>query len=212
MSALYRSALAEEAVERELWAIEGFAARIHAEWLAAGAAAVLACLILPRPSDHMLAAATLAIGALVAWIVVQDLRRFTIADGAVTSLGALALALRCGAGDPALLIVLDVALSGGVLLVFREVYFRRRGFDGLGLGDVKLAAAGGLLVGASAFAWVLLGASVAALAAIAVAAFVRRQSTPLGAMQKIAFGAFLAPALYIVWVVQVLPVLWPSGP
>ncbi len=39
--------------------------------------------------------------------------------------------------------MIAVAVCGGVFLAVRELFFRLRGIDGLGLGDVKLAAAGG---------------------------------------------------------------------
>ena len=142
--------------------------------------------------------------ALVAWIVVQDLRTYTIADGAVVALSPCSpLAVASSRPhDPALL---DRARrgpdSGGVLLAFREIYYRRRGVDGLGLGDVKLAAAGGLLVGAQTFAWALLAASL-------VGARRRRRSSSddartrgAGRPQKLAFGAVLAPAIYVAWLV-----------
>ena len=136
----------------------------------------------------------------------QDLRTLTIPDGAVVALAALALASRVAAHDPMLALVLDMLLTGGVLLAFREAYFRRRGFDGLGLGDVKLAAAGGLLVGAVAFAWVLLAASLLAIAAVGIVRL--RARADLGAATgKLAFGAFLAPAIYVAWLWQALPFL-----
>ena len=183
------------------------------EWLVAALVATLAALTLGHSYESTTLVATLAAAPLVAWVVVQDVRSFTIADGAVVALAALALAVRVAAGDSVLLIGLDVALSGGVLLAFRELYFRRRGFDGLGLGDVKLAAAGGLLVGAVAFAWALLAASLLALGVVAVAFLVARLrgiAAPL-AGRKLAFGAALAPALYLAWLAQAIPLLRFAG-
>ena len=181
--------------------------RMIAEWAVALAALALVALTLGQSWETVVVAATLAAPPLVVWIVVQDLRSFTIADGAVVALALLALATRLAAGDSALLVALDVLLSGGVLLAFREIYFRRRGIDGLGLGDVKLAAAGGLLVGASAFAWALLAASLLALAAFAILHLATRGRGPFAAPKKLAFGAVLAPAIYVAWLVQALPFL-----
>ena len=174
--------------------------RMIAEWSVALAALALVALTLGQSWETVVVAATLAAPPLVVWIVVQDLRSFTIADGAVVALALLALATRLAAGDSALLVALDVLLSGGVLLAFREIYYRRRGIDGLGLGDVKLAAAGGLLVGASAFAWALLAASLVGLVVVALA---RGRAAP----KKLAFGAVLAPAIYVAWLAQALPIL-----
>ena len=177
-----------------------------AEWSIAAAALLLAALTFGRDYETVVLLATLAAAPLVAWVIAQDLRSFTIADGAIVSLAILALAVRVAARDSAIAIALDVLLTGGVLLAFREIYFRRRGFDGLGLGDVKLAAAGGLLVGAQAFAVALLAASLVALAGVAALHLVARDRVAL-AGRKLAFGALLAPAIYIVWLAQALPFL-----
>jgi hypothetical protein len=55
----------------------------------------------------------------------------------------------------------DMGLAGGGVWLLREAYFRRHGFDSIGFGDVKLAAAGGILIGADGFASALLLASLA---------------------------------------------------
>lgn len=176
------------------------------EWTVALAALALAALTVSRGYEIVVLTATLAAIPLVAWIIAQDLRSFTIPDGAVVALAALALAVRVAAHDSALLIVLDVLMTGGVLFAFREIYFCRRGFDGLGLGDVKLAGAGGLLVGAQAFAVALLGASLIALAGVTVLHLVARDRVAL-ASRKLAFGVMLAPAIYLAWLAQALPFL-----
>ena len=182
-----------------------------AEWSVAFIALVVSALTLGHDYESVVPVTTFVAAPLVIWIVAQDLRSFTIADGAVIALAALALAARLAAGDPALLVGLDVLLSGGVLLAFREIYYRRRGVDGLGLGDVKLAAAGGLLVGAVAFAWALLGASLLGIAALGLQHLATRGRTQPAtqklATQKLAFGALLAPAIYAAWLVEALPFL-----
>ena len=48
--------------------------------------------------------------------------------------------------------LLSGLLCGGALYLLREGFFRLRGVDGLGLGDVKLGAAGGLWLGWEFFA------------------------------------------------------------
>ncbi len=197
--------------------LPAFASNLYAtlaEWSVVVLAVAVASFEIGHGYQAAVIVTTVAIAPLVVWIVAQDLMTFTIADGAVVALAVLALATRVVAGDPAILLALDVLLSGGVLLAFREIYYRRRGFDGLGLGDVKLAAAGGLLVGAGAFAWALLGASLLALLGVAIVygiARTRHRSIDFEAYRKLAFGALLAPALYAAWIVQALPILWPAG-
>jgi len=149
----------------------------------------------------------IAAGLVSLWIAGQDLADYTIPDAAVIALAALGAGVRLteGAlvGEPlaatSLAIAIDASVCGGLLLGLREVYYRRRGFDGLGFGDVKLAAAGGVLAETSGFAWALLGASVAGIA-VALAC---RHLPPRGVRPEMAdrlpFGALLAPALWASW-------------
>ena len=162
-------------------------------------------------------AMAIGVGLLAAWIAWQDWRSFTIPDGAVVALAALAIGYRWAvamqAGDAPLEamapLAIDAVLPGGLLLAFREVYFRRRGFDGIGLGDVKLAAAGAVLVGTIGFSWALLAASLTGLVVFgARRLFARSAAGPFDA-ERIAFGALLAPAFWMVWVGQTMAVLLP---
>ena len=56
-------------------------------------------------------------------------------------------------------------ICGGVFFLLRELFFRLRGVEGLGFGDVKLAATGGVWLGWEIFP---VAVSVAALGAIAL--------------------------------------------
>lgn len=173
--------------------------------LAAGAlGAALLVSAPPTPLTH--AAPACFLTAMLLWIAATDLRRWIIPDGAVIAVGIVGTALRLAPGAsglaPAPLDILPVALDGlawaGALFALREIYFRRRGFDGLGFGDVKLAGAGGLLLGMEGFAWALLLASLAGLVA-ALAVRVRGKT-----IEKVPFGAFLAPACGAVWLFRLL--------
>jgi leader peptidase (prepilin peptidase) / N-methyltransferase len=159
-----------------------------------------------------LAAVGTALALLAARIAWQDLTDFTIPDSATLALGLLGLAWRVAATVEAgesvsaelALIALDGGLCGGALWALREAYFRRRGHDGIGLGDVKLAAAGGLLVGTGGFAWCLFGASF-----FGILLLVGRRvlATPGETLEpRLAFGAVLAPALALGWLVAAMPV------
>lgn len=170
------------------------------------AAATLAVLALGT-GPLGLAAAGAALALLTARIAWQDLTDFTIPDSATLALAILGLAWRVAAAGEAgeelsaelALVALDGLLCGGALLVLREAYFRRRGHDGIGLGDVKLAAAGGLLVGTGGFAWCLFGASfLGILLLVGRRALATQGGTP---EPRLAFGAVLAPALALGWLV-----------
>ena len=155
----------------------------------------------------LMAASVALVVARIAW---QDLADLTIPDGAVIALALLGAVFRLGDAvlldeplAPTLLVIaLDVAISGGLLLAVREVYYRRRGYDGLGFGDVKLAAAGGALAGTAGFAWALLGASLLGLVLVFLLrgrVFAGRPPAPEA--HKLPFGAVLAPALWVAWLV-----------
>lgn len=175
-----------------------------------GALSALVLLAL-GPGPLGLAAAGTALALLAARIAWQDLTDFTIPDSATLALAGLGLAWRLAAAREAgdglaaelTLIAFDALLCGGALLVLREAYFRRRGHDGIGLGDVKLAAAGGLLVGTGGFAWCLFGAS---LLGILLLLGRRALAAPGGTAEpRLAFGAVLAPALALGWLALAIP-------
>lgn len=152
-----------------------------------------------RPSPDPTLAMLIAVPAIAAWIAWQDAADFTIPDGAVAGLALIGFSHRMLAGialgvppvDGLMLVAFDALLAGGAFWAIRELHFRRRGFDGLGFGDVKLAAAGAVLVGATAFAFALLAASLAGLGL----AVLRRDAGGPDGRARVPFGAVLAPAL-----------------
>ena len=170
-------------------------------------ALALASLALLEAEAEPLWLMALSVGVVVAWIAWQDFADFTIPDAAVLALGVLGAAFRlpqgASAGEPfgetLLLMGLDLTLSGGLLLLVREIYFRRRGHDGMGFGDVKLAAAGGVLAGTSGFAWALLAASLLGITLALMRGGKASRLAHLGSADKLPFGAILAPALWVVW-------------
>lgn len=95
------------------------------------------------------------------------------------------------------------AIAGGVgLLIVRAVHQWIRQRQGLGLGDAKLAAAAGAWTGVSGLLNVLLLASVCALIVVLVWwAFRKNESEPVWELY-IPFGAYLAPAIWFVWMTQ----------
>jgi leader peptidase (prepilin peptidase)/N-methyltransferase len=93
-------------------------------------------------------------------------------------------------------------LAFAILFAVREVYWVVRRREGLGLGDVKLAAAGGAWVGLAGLGSLLLCACLMAFAVIFGRALVTR--TTLKGATEIPFGAFLAPSIWLVWTAQQL--------
>ena len=90
--------------------------------------------------------------------------------------------------------------AAGVLYGIRFIYMRLRGIEGVGLGDVKLAAAAGAWVGVEGLAMTSLVATTAAL--LVTAARSARVAGGLDLRTAVPFGSFLAPAIIVVWLLQ----------
>jgi leader peptidase (prepilin peptidase)/N-methyltransferase len=140
-------------------------------------------------------------------IAVIDAGRYIIPNELTGAALALAL-LRAGLVGPeagwhavawAALRACVVALP---LLLLMTGYRRWRGRDGLGLGDVKLAAVAGAWLGFVTIFAVIELAALSALGAYAVNAWLRKR--PLTATAFLPFGAFLAPAIWIGWLAEAL--------
>lgn len=165
--------------------------------MAAGVSAAL----LPFPVFAFAA----ALGALAVLIAVVDLDRFIIPDSAVLAMLALGLGLAAveGAADRVAAIA-DAAVralvTGGALFVLRMSYRRLTGIDGLGLGDVKLAAAAGPWLMWPTLPFAVAVAAVAALFVIGTRATLWRERIHL--RQELPFGAFLAPAVWMSFLIE----------
>jgi leader peptidase (prepilin peptidase)/N-methyltransferase len=103
-------------------------------------------------------------------------------------------------------LLLDAAIralaAAAVFFAFRWIYQRLRGREGIGLGDVKLAGVAGLWLSWSGFS---IAIEIAALSALGV--FAARQRMKARAFRptvKIPFGAFLAPAIWLCWLLEAL--------
>jgi leader peptidase (prepilin peptidase) / N-methyltransferase len=165
-------------------------------------AAVVASL-LTAPGAEGLCGAYLA--ALMLTIAAIDARCYLIPNELTAAAFALAL-LRAGALPPdagaravlwAGCRAVAVALP---LLLLMLLYRRWRGRDGLGLGDVKLAAVAGAWLEFTTVVAVIELAAVSAIAAYAANAAFR--SKPLRATAFLPFGLFLAPAIWIGWLTE----------
>ena len=79
---------------------------------------------------------------------------------------------------------------------------RRVGGDGLGLGDIKLAAVAGAWLGLVTVFAVIELAALSALGAYFVSGYLRNR--PPRATALLPFGLFLAPAIWIGWLVEAM--------
>ena len=167
---------------------------------AAGLCAVAASLN-AAPGVAGLAGAALALTMLA--IAVIDARHLIIPD----ELNALAFALGLAATSyegwdempaPALAAIIRCGAMAAIFLAFRHGYRQLRGHEGMGLGDVKLAGVAGVWLD-----WTSLPIAVE-VAALAALGFIMsrkiRAKRSLDPLAKLPFGAFLAPAIWICWV------------
>jgi leader peptidase (prepilin peptidase)/N-methyltransferase len=94
-------------------------------------------------------------------------------------------------------------IGGGAFYLLRATYFRVRHVEGLGLGDVKLAAVAGAWLGPAALAPACLAATLSAIAALLLNAAVsgRRALHP---RRTVPFGTFIAPAILVFWALRIL--------
>jgi leader peptidase (prepilin peptidase)/N-methyltransferase len=163
----------------------------------AGAAAALAL----SPIEI---AASAALGGAMAAIAAEDVRSLRVPDGvnafaAIVGLATIWIEARSAGHDwlAALgVAALAAALCGGALYIVREAFYRLRGFDGLGFGDVKLGATAGIWLGWQQFPFAVLMAATGALA------YVVWRTAADGLWPKdrrIPFAAFLAPAVWMCW-------------
>lgn len=145
------------------------------------------------------------LAALMLAIALIDARYFLIPNELTLAAGALALVRAGLAGsDPGAFAVLAALFRAAAtalpLLFLLWAYRRWRGRDGLGLGDVKLAAVAGAWLDWTMVFLAIEMATLAALAAYAIAGLIRRRSMQRTAL--LPFGLFLAPAIWIGWLAE----------
>jgi leader peptidase (prepilin peptidase)/N-methyltransferase len=145
------------------------------------------------------------LGLLMLAIAVVDSRRYIIPNELTAAAFALAL-LRAVGPDADWLGVIWAALRAAAialpLLALMLGYRRWRGRDGLGLGDIKLAAVAGAWLGWATIFAVIELATLSALGAYFVNARLRKR--PLKATEFLPFGLFLAPAIWLGWLIETL--------
>jgi leader peptidase (prepilin peptidase)/N-methyltransferase len=157
---------------------------------------VFASAALVTPHDWRLYA-SLVLGWALVCLAVIDARTFRLPDAFTLPLLALGLAVSVALpGRPWSDHLIGALLGWGVLRVLAWVWRRARGVDGIGLGDAKLLGAAGAWLGWAALPSVLLIAC--AFAFLWIALTVARGGRP-ALERRIAFGAPLCLAIWIVW-------------
>lgn len=152
------------------------------------------------------------VSCLLGWtmlaVAVSDVERFIVPD--ILSLPAIPAGLIVtrlladGQAAPvALLQNFAAAVVGaGAMFAIKELYYAWREREGLGLGDVKLAAVAGAWTGPEGIIQVLLVACVLAIAYVALAHW--RDVRSIRATAAVPFGTFLGPSIWFVWCADTL--------
>ncbi|MFG1291802.1 prepilin peptidase [Xanthobacter versatilis] len=174
--------------------------------LAAVVAVAMAMSLAVEPSIGGLLAAALV--PVLAAIAVIDARHFIIPDS-LNALGAL-LGLAAAATAPEPADGLGAAILGGAALAFVFLaihlgYRALRGRDGLGLGDVKLAAVAGIWLSVTAMPVAVEIAALAGLLAYGITRLVAGRAVRV--RDRLPFGLFFAPAIWIGWLFD----RWSAG-
>jgi leader peptidase (prepilin peptidase)/N-methyltransferase len=147
------------------------------------------------------AAGAILAGLMLA-IAVVDHRRMIIPDE-LNVLAFIAGLIAAGVGaeaTPAIAILhglVRASLMFALFFGFRAGFRALRGLEGIGFGDVKLAAVAGVWLD---WAFLPIAVEVAALSALAVALYARLQGERFDPKARLPFGAFFAPAIWICWV------------
>ncbi len=140
-------------------------------------------------------------------IAVTDNKRYIIPNELTAAAFGLGL-LRAGSAGPdadwsgVLWAALRAAAIALPFLALMLGYRRWRGRDGLGLGDIKLAAVAGAWLGFATIFAVIELATLSALGAYLASGYLNKR--PLKATAFLPFGLFLAPAIWIGWLAEAL--------
>ena len=151
------------------------------------------------------------LAGLAIWIAVVDLEHLVIPDLANAAVAVLGLAMiavekpKNGLLEEISDALMRALVAGGLLLLVRLIFARFAGKDGLGLGDVKLMAAGAIVLSWASLPYALVLAAVAAIMAVVVRGI--REGRWLGRETEIPFGAFLAPAIWAAFLLEQLYLL-----
>jgi leader peptidase (prepilin peptidase)/N-methyltransferase len=168
----------------------------------AGGIAVAVSLAVAPGADGILGA---ALAVLMVAIALSDSRHFIVPNALTAAALVLALVNAAVSADDGIVEALGsgllrAAVTGGIFFALRAAYAALRDRQGIGLGDVKLAGVAGAWVGWTTIPMVI---EIAALAAIG--GYLFRQLShgrPVRAAGRIPFGLYLAPAIWLGWLLE----------
>ena len=148
--------------------------------------------------DAAQAAAGCFLGWLLVLLVTADLRHQILPDTLTAILLASGLLAALFLPSPGFTeSLIGAAIGGGSFLLLRFLYFRYRGIEGLGLGDVKLMAGLGAWLGPTWLPPLVLIAAVAGLMVVLLQCW--RRGTRVSGTSRVAFGAYLGSAALLLW-------------
>jgi leader peptidase (prepilin peptidase) / N-methyltransferase len=130
------------------------------------------------------------------WISWVDARHMIIPDAANFSLGIAGLFSTWASGQSMPWQIFQMAFAGLFFWSLRWLYQKLRGKIGLGLGDVKFAAAATAWTGLLTLPSLILMASLSALAALA---FFQIRGRVQNLQTRIPFGPHLCVGLLVTW-------------
>jgi leader peptidase (prepilin peptidase)/N-methyltransferase len=147
-----------------------------------------------------------SLAAAMVGIAFVDARRFFIPDELVLATVVLGMVHAAVAGSYEIGVALPMAALRGaimavVFLAVRVAYRKLRNREGMGWGDVKLAAVAGVWLD-----WTTLPLAIEIAALAAIFFYVVRQYVlrrPLSLAGRLPFGLFLAPAIWLCWLFEV---------
>jgi leader peptidase (prepilin peptidase)/N-methyltransferase len=154
------------------------------------------------------------LAVLMVAIAAVDARRFIIPDELTAAALALGLAYAAVEDTELWMQALAWSVLRGVVpalafLGVRAGYRWWRGREGIGLGDVKLAAVAGVWLDWPTIPIAIEIAAVAALGGYLILHFYFRRA--VRPTTRLPFGLFLAPAIWIAWILETTLLLYPSA-
>ena len=136
--------------------------------------------------------------ALLVALAIYDSRHMILPDWLNSLLGAAGLVQAFAHQQPEPVDgAIAAVMAGGLLLAIAAAYKYARGTDGLGLGDVKLAAAGAVWTGVAGIGPMLLAASASCGAVILSRAALGAR---IDARARFPFGPYLAFGVFAAWI------------
>jgi leader peptidase (prepilin peptidase)/N-methyltransferase len=149
-----------------------------------------------------LGVAGVALALIMLAIAVVDWRFFIIPDELTllaAAIGIIDLLLERASEMPAQILdaLVRAATIASIFFAFRFIYRRLRGYEGMGLGDVKLAGVAGIWLDWSSLPIAVEFAALGALGFV-VSQHIRTGNA-LNPSAKLPFGAFFAPAIWCCW-------------